>query len=477
MLWAKQSTAATLIIGPILDSSGVEYTGAVIGDISLSKNGGTLTALAAAATLTHIANGQYTLVLTTGNTDTLGRAQFTCNKSTYQMPPLELMVIPATVFDALVTNATNTTGGLPAATGAISALAGAISTYAGGAVASVTAGVTVTTNNDKTGYSLSQAFPSNFASLAITAGGIVSADVQTIKTQTVTCTASVTVLASVGTAATSTAQTGDSYARIGANGAGLTGIVLPSGGLANVTAWSVAITGNITGNLSGSVGSVTSAVVLPSIPANWLTAAGIAAGALNGKGDWLLSSAYTTPPTAAANAAATWDITTTGHTTAGTFGALLGATTDPLLNDVPGSYAQGTAGYVLGSLLNHPVTYTGPINPVTGAMTLTRGDDYLAADNRALTYAFPYGSGNVSLSGATVVAYWLLQSVDTVSATTTATASVSGAGTGSQALSIDLTAAKTTLLSGSRYLVKVIATLADASVVTLFRVNCTVIDP
>ena len=37
-------------------------------------------------------------------------------------------------------------------------------------------------------------------------------DVDTIKTQTVTCAAGVTVLASVGTAATSTAQTGDSYA-------------------------------------------------------------------------------------------------------------------------------------------------------------------------------------------------------------------------------------------------------------------------
>lgn len=36
-----------------------------------------------------------------------------------------------------------------------------------------------------------------------------------------------------------------------------TNIQLPSNGLANVTAWTVAITGNITGNLSGSVGSVT----------------------------------------------------------------------------------------------------------------------------------------------------------------------------------------------------------------------------
>jgi hypothetical protein len=101
-MWAKQSTAATLVVGPILDSAGAEYAGAVIGDLSLSKNGGTLTALAAAATLTPIANGQYTLVMTTGNLDTLGRAQITCNKATYQMPAVNLMVVPAMVFDSMI---------------------------------------------------------------------------------------------------------------------------------------------------------------------------------------------------------------------------------------------------------------------------------------------------------------------------------------------------------------------------------------
>ncbi|HWE39235.1 MAG TPA: hypothetical protein VG406_21985, partial [Isosphaeraceae bacterium] len=39
------------------------------------------------------------------------------------------------------------------------------STYAGGAVASVTAPVTVGTNNDKAGYGLAQAFPANFGAL------------------------------------------------------------------------------------------------------------------------------------------------------------------------------------------------------------------------------------------------------------------------------------------------------------------------
>ena len=43
---------------------------------------------------------------------------------------------------------------------------------------------------------------------------------------------------------------------------------------------------SVAGNVGGSVASVTNAVVLPSIPAGWITAAGINAGTLNGKGDW-----------------------------------------------------------------------------------------------------------------------------------------------------------------------------------------------
>ncbi len=51
-----------------------------------------------------------------------------------------------------------------------------------GSVASVTAGVTVTTNNDKTGYSLTQTFPTNFSSLAITVGGAVTVGTNNDKT-------------------------------------------------------------------------------------------------------------------------------------------------------------------------------------------------------------------------------------------------------------------------------------------------------
>jgi len=106
----------------------------------------------------------------------------------------------------------------------------AIFTYPTGGIASPTnitaaSGITVATNNDKTGYSLSQTFPTNFSALAITAGGAVTVGTNNDKTGY--------------TVSTVSDKTGYS----------LTAVT----GLGNQTA-------NITGNLSGSVGSVSGAV-------------------------------------------------------------------------------------------------------------------------------------------------------------------------------------------------------------------------
>ena len=90
----------------------------------------------------------------------------------------------------------------------------------------LTAGnVTVGTNNDKTGYSLSQAFPTNFGSLTISAGGVVESNLGQILGTALTETSAgyleagfkklFDVAIPVLTAA-SVNQTGDSYARLGA---------------------------------------------------------------------------------------------------------------------------------------------------------------------------------------------------------------------------------------------------------------------
>lgn len=103
--------------------------------------------------------------------------------------------------------------------------------------------------------------------------------------------------------------------------------------------------GDVTFN-NTAIGTVTDLTNLPAIPNNWLTAAGIAAGALNGKGDWLTTLGSTAPTgwidagAIAANAigaselaadavaeiaAGVWDLAMSGHTTAGTFGAAVSA--------------------------------------------------------------------------------------------------------------------------------------------------------
>jgi hypothetical protein len=144
------------------------------------------------------------------------------------------------------------------------------------------------------------------------AGGTVrlKTDLDTIKTQSITCSAGVTVLASVGTASTSTAQTGDSYAIVNSgtygNSAlktlidtvdtvvdsilvdtGTDGVVVAA---ASKTGYSLTATtglgnqtANITGNLSGSVGSVSGNVTgsVGSVATGGIVAASFAAGAID----------------------------------------------------------------------------------------------------------------------------------------------------------------------------------------------------
>lgn len=74
-------------------------------------------------------------------------------------------------------------------------------------------------------------------------------------------------------------------------------------GFNDIAATAIVSNGAITTNGSGGVTTVVSLTNLPAITTGWITAAGIAAGALNGKGDWLLSSGYTPPPSAATIAA------------------------------------------------------------------------------------------------------------------------------------------------------------------------------
>jgi hypothetical protein len=276
-------------------------------------------------------------------------------------------------------------------------------------------GVTVATNNDKTGYSLAASqhvivdsgtvttltnlpsIPSNWLTAAgITAGALngkgdwllsssytAPPSAATIASATWQDTAAgdfTTALSigksvlngvSLGTGLTinaytgNTPQTGDAYARIGAAGAGLTALgdtrvanldaavssrmatyTQPTGFLAaTFPSGTVANTTNIT---AGTITTATNLTNLPSIPANWLTAAGIAANALNGKGDWLLASSYSAPPSAAAIATTIWqDLTSSSDfTTTGSIGKRLADDLDATISSRSTYVGADTSGTI-----------------------------------------------------------------------------------------------------------------------------------
>jgi hypothetical protein len=144
MQYLRQSTASQeVLIGPFLDDADgkTAETGLTIAntDIKVWKTGGTTEASKNSGGGTHIAAGRYYAVLDATDTDTIGPLEINVAVSGALPVKLRCCVLDEAVFDALfgtvaLATATNIT-------------------------ANVANGVTVTTNNDKTGYSLTTAPP------------------------------------------------------------------------------------------------------------------------------------------------------------------------------------------------------------------------------------------------------------------------------------------------------------------------------
>ncbi len=109
-MYLKQSTATTITLGPFLDDSDgkTAETGLTVGSIDVdiykntTKSDITATASGGNNDMVHIANGHYSLELTSGNTDTLGRFMVTANIAGALPVWREFVVLPANVYDSLV---------------------------------------------------------------------------------------------------------------------------------------------------------------------------------------------------------------------------------------------------------------------------------------------------------------------------------------------------------------------------------------
>lgn len=174
-------------------------------------------------------------------------------------------------------------------------------------------------------------------------------------------------------------QTGDSYARLGIAGAGITalGDVRIAHLDADVSSRSTfaggavaSVTGNVGGNVLGSVASVTAAVTLPTIPTDWIAAAGVKADAVTKiQSGLMLASSYTAAPSAAA--------------------------IDTQLSGTHGSGAWGASGSGSGAYAV-TVTVTDGASPVQSALVrLGNGVDQFTASTDAS------GAATFSLDSAT----------------------------------------------------------------------------
>lgn len=97
----RLSTARTINIGPILDSTGAAKTDEVVGSVLASKNGGNPTALDGSATLTHKQTGFYLLLLTANDISALGCLEISLNSGTNTMPIVRMNVATVLAWDAL----------------------------------------------------------------------------------------------------------------------------------------------------------------------------------------------------------------------------------------------------------------------------------------------------------------------------------------------------------------------------------------
>ncbi len=156
---------------------------------------------------------------------------------------------------------------------------------------------------------------------------------------------------------------------------------------------------------------------------------------------------------------AVWDEALSFHSAAGSAGNCLsaaGAASDPLLNQVPGTYASGTAGAALGNIAGASVSVVSPVASNGTSINLIYGDDYVAADNRALVFS--------SLTGPILTGGTVALNIQCA----TAVVSAAGVITGEHSCYIELTDTKIATIGVGVWRYDLQATLAtSANVVTL----------
>lgn len=244
--------------------------------------------------------------------------------------------------------AISTAGYIPGNNGNVAGSVASVTGNVGGSVASVTGAVTVGTNNDKTGYSLTQSFPANFSSLSIDGSGRVDLGKWIGLAPNSLISGRVDANAQV---------VGDKTGYTVSTVSDKTGYSLSAAGMA------LFFTTDTTKTYADSVNGSVVKEIADNAGGSALTVQDIVDGV--------------------------WDEAISGHLTSATTGAALnaaGSAGDPWSTPLPGAYGSGTAGYIIGNNIN---------------ATISSRSSHSAADVWAVTTRLLTAGTNISLAKGT----------------------------------------------------------------------------
>ena len=172
-MYRKNTATQYIYFGLINATSGAALTGATVTAYrALDGNA----QASATGTTTELGNGQYRFNLSQADTN--------ANNGSYLFTATNAIPVEKTVVFTAADPTDATAFGISRLDAAITSRMATFTLPTNFSSLAITAGgaVTAGTVSDKTGYSLSQAFPTNFASMAITAGGSVTAGTVSDKT-------------------------------------------------------------------------------------------------------------------------------------------------------------------------------------------------------------------------------------------------------------------------------------------------------
>ncbi len=319
----KQSqTAHPIVFGPMILLS--DHISAATGKtltVTISKDGGSFASPAGA--VTEVGNGYYKIAGNATDSGTLGTLTVNSTESSCDPFNDDFLIVAYDPFSA---------------TGFVSSVPSVV-----GAVGSVTAGVTVTTNNDKTGYTASTV--SDKTGYALTSGEHTSIAADVLDA----------AQSSHNTAGTIGNKIGNLDATVSSRS------TYAGGAVASVTGAVGSVTGNVGGNVTGSVGSVVSGVTVTTN--NDKT--GYTASTVSDKTGYALTSGEHTNI-----AADVLDATAASHVGAGTVGNKI-SNLDATVSS-RSTYAGGAVASVTGNVSGN---VTGSVGSVVSGVTVTTNND------------------------------------------------------------------------------------------------------